>query len=183
MAYLALALFNNQQSAGEAIAELKEKGYTNDISLIAKDEQSGELSSHQVKKDVSDGVAMGAATGAGAGVLLGILAGLSNIVIPGVGPFLIGGSLAATWGVAGGLLGAFAGGIVGALVDIGIPQERARIYEDAIRNGEVFVSTSTTKEKTDDVEQIYKNYGATDVEIISDDDLTHTSESSTATII
>ncbi len=168
MAQLIVALFDDQKSAGSAIADLKVKGFTNDISIIAKDEQSGELSSHQVKQDVSEGVAVGAATGAGAGVLIGILAGLSNIVLPGVGPFLIGGSLAATWGIAGGVLGVFAGGLLGALVDIGIPEERARMFETAIRSGEVFVSTSTSDERIQDVSDIYEKHGATEIEVVSD---------------
>jgi hypothetical protein len=47
--------------------------------------------------------------------------------VPGIGPVLAGGILAATLG--GAAVGAAAGGLLGALTAMGVPEEEARYYE------------------------------------------------------
>ncbi len=87
----------------------------------------------------ADPDASGAATGAGVGAAIGggagLLAGLGMIAIPGIGPLVAAGWLAATAvGLAG---GAAAGGAVGALVDLGIDDDEAPVYSEAFRRGKV----------------------------------------------
>ncbi len=80
------------------------------------------------------GAGVGAAVGGGAG----LLAGLGMLAIPGVGPLVAAGWLAATAvGVAG---GAATGGALGALVDLGIDTEQAPVYSEAFRRGKVALS-------------------------------------------
>ncbi|WP_284324300.1 hypothetical protein [Cypionkella aquatica] len=80
------------------------------------------------------GAGIGAAIGGGAG----LLAGLGMLAIPGVGPIVAAGWLAATAvGAAG---GAFAGGAVGALVDLGLAADDAPVFSEAMRRGHVAVS-------------------------------------------
>lgn len=86
--------------------------------------------------------ASGTATGAGVGAALGggagLLAGLGVLAIPGIGPLVAAGWLAATAvGAAG---GAAAGGAVGALTDIGIDEDDAPVYSEAFRRGKVALS-------------------------------------------
>lgn len=64
---------------------------------------------------ISDGVTVGA----GAGSILALVASTGALAVPGIGPFLAMGPLAATLG------GATAGGIVGALADLGMPDNPA----------------------------------------------------------
>lgn len=80
------------------------------------------------------GAGMGAAIGGGAG----LLAGLGMLAIPGVGPLVAAGWLAATTvGAAG---GALAGGTVGAIVDLGFSDEDLPVFSEAMRRGSVAVS-------------------------------------------
>jgi len=74
-----------------------------------------------------------AAVGAGLGSIAGLALGLAGLAIPGVGPFLAAGPLAAALG--GALAGGAAGGIIGGLSNIGVPEEYAREYAARIEQG------------------------------------------------
>lgn len=95
-----------------------------------------------------DEPASATATGAGVGAALGggagLLAGLGMLAIPGLGPIVAAGWLAATAvGAAG---GALAGGAIGALADLGLSDEEAPVFSEAIRRGGVGVSVRFTEE-------------------------------------
>lgn len=88
--------------------------------------------------DDTSATATGAGVGAAVGGGAGLLAGLGIMAIPGIGPLVAAGWLAATAvGAAG---GAAAGGAVGALVDVGIDDDDAPVYSEAFRRGQVALS-------------------------------------------
>lgn len=149
-------LFSDSKKAGEAVALLHQEGFTKDISLIAKDDATGDVSHEQVEHDVTDGVTAGAIAGGIFGLVAGVLA-LTPIAVTGL---LIAGPLATALSAA---TGAVTGGIVGGLVDVGIPEERARIFEERIKRGEVLVAVSSAEDKTDRAHAVLTQYGATDV--------------------
>lgn len=124
-------LFSDSEQAGQAVALLKEKGYTKDISILARDERDNEIKAQDVKKDISEGTLAGATTGAAVGALAAVVTGLTSLAIPGLGAILLGGPLYA--GLAGAATGALAGGMIGALVELGVPEETARMYEESIQ--------------------------------------------------
>lgn len=103
------------------------------------------------RKDLPEGtkVPEGAATGAGVGGLLGgalgwlVAAGV--IALPGVGPLVAAGALAAAFG--GAAAGVAVGGIAGALAGLGISEEQARIYEGKIREGNILLSVHVDSPK------------------------------------
>lgn len=154
MDHIVSGLFTDSKKAGKAVAELKQQGFTDDISIIAKDPETAEGSSHQVKQDVTDGAVGGAATGGVLGVITGLIAGAASAVVPGIGALVVAGPLAAAWGITGGAVGALTGGLVGAMVDAGIPEEKARLYEDRIIAGDVLVTVSTDHENEAKVKSI-----------------------------
>lgn len=158
MAHVVAGLFTNSKRAGEAIAELKQQGFTKDISVIAKDWDDTEVKTHQVKQDPSDGAVGGAATGAVIGGLAGLIAGVSTLALPGIGTVFIAGPLAGMLTVTGVAGGAVAGGLVGALVDAGIPDERARFYEDSIERGDVLVAVNVNHESEDIARSILEKH-------------------------
>ena len=166
MKHVVFALFHDSKAAGEAVAELKNMDYTDNISLVAQREGESEADTHQIKEDVTDGTVAGAAVGGITGVLAGIIAGLTAVAVPGLGTFLIGGPLLATWGISGGILGGLAGGLVGALVDLGIPEETAKAYEERIRAGEVLVAVHTEHENEDTVQDALTRKGASESFIV-----------------
>jgi uncharacterized membrane protein len=93
----------------------------------------------------------------GAGALL---AGLSAIAIPGIG-LLVAGPLATALTAAG--VGAATGGLVGALVDKGIPDNQAKHYQQSIDAGQVLVSVEAAENVCNEAADILKKHGATEV--------------------
>jgi hypothetical protein len=84
---------------------------------------------------------VGAGTGAWFGGIFGLLVGAAVLVIPGLGPVVVAGPLAAALiaGVEGAIAGTALGGLAGALVGWGIPHERALAYETHIQGGKFLV--------------------------------------------
>lgn len=157
MNHLVAALFTDSKHAGEAVGELHSAGFTKDISVIAKDVNESGENVHQIKQDTKDGAVAGAAAGGLLGGLAAFMAAATPVTIVGLGALLISGPLAALLGATG---GALAGGLVGSLVDLGIPDQKARMFEDAIRSGETLVTVSVEDDKLEDVYQVFEKHGA-----------------------
>ncbi|WNN87925.1 DUF1269 domain-containing protein [Gloeocapsopsis dulcis] len=79
------------------------------------------------------------------------------MLIPGVGPFLAGGTIATT--LAGAGIGAAAGGIVGALTGLGIPEEDAKAYSDRVSHGDYLVFIEGTAADIDRASTVLSNRG------------------------
>jgi hypothetical protein len=86
--------------------------------------------------NAAEGAAIGAAAGAGA-LAMGSLA-MTFGIIPVIGPILAVGPIAAALISAG--AGAAAGGIAGALIGWGIPEEDATYYENEVKAGRYLVT-------------------------------------------
>jgi hypothetical protein len=102
-----------------------------------------------------------AAVGAGLGGVAGLLVGLASLAIPGVGPFIAAGPLAAALG--GVVAGGVAGGVIGALSTAGVPEEYARTYAAAIENGETLVSVRVNDLTHDPVERVLTAHGGREI--------------------
>lgn len=133
-----VGVFQSEQEAVRAIEGLKRQGYSpEDISVIARDKDDVSAVTEQTGTSVQEGVKAGAATGGVLGGLAGLLAGLGALTIPGVGPILAAGPIAAA--LTGAAVGAGAGGLVGGLVGLGIPEEDAERYNDYVKQGSILV--------------------------------------------
>lgn len=160
-----VGLFNDSKKAGDAAADLKTKGYTNEISILAYDEKYAEPENYEIKKDVGTGTGTGVVAGTVTGALAGIFSGITSVIVPGLG-FLVGGPLIAALGVAGGSVGAIGGGLLGALVDWGIQEPTAKLYEQSIMKGQVLVGVSTQDNTTDEVSSILSAHGANEISVV-----------------
>jgi uncharacterized protein (TIGR02271 family) len=98
------------------------------------------------------------AGGAAIGAVIGLAAGLLSLIVPGIGLVLAAGPLAAA--VAG---GAIAGGVFGALRDLGIPEHHARHYEERIRGGGVLMTALVPEMEQVRVRDILTEHGAEDI--------------------
>jgi uncharacterized protein YjbJ (UPF0337 family) len=80
-----------------------------------------------------EGAGAGSAIGGTVGAVLAAIAAIgTSIVIPGLG-LVVAGPIAAA--LAGAGAGGLTGGLIGALVGSGIPEDRAKEYDEGIRNG------------------------------------------------
>jgi hypothetical protein len=131
-----VGMFTNRPDAEAAIRELKAAGFGDDrIGVALQDRaEQGDL-----MESTGHDAAAGAATGAVSGGLVGGLIGLlGSLLIPGVGPIVVGGVLASTLTGVG--IGAATGGIIGALVALGVPETDARHFDEGLRSGRTLVA-------------------------------------------
>jgi uncharacterized membrane protein len=176
MAETVLGIFSNRELAENAINELQKIGLNvKDMSIIMREGEERNRLEANTGAQVGTKVATGAATGAVLGGIAGILIGVGAIAIPGIGALLVGGPLAAAMGLTGiaattaeGVVaGALTGGIVGGLVSIGVPEERAKTYEERVKHGGILLAVPTLEGQVDDAQVILQKNGATDIQIIA----------------
>jgi hypothetical protein len=131
MAKTVVGLFDDFNDAQRVVQELTNAGFSrNDISLVANDARgeyaglSRSVGGGKMDKTEAEQAGSGALAGAGVGAALGLLAGLAALAIPGIGPVIAAGPIATALGstAIGAGLGAAAGGLVGPLVDAGVPR-------------------------------------------------------------
>jgi hypothetical protein len=167
------AVFDSHQAAERAIAELRAMGLDqNHLSVIAQHQESrggggGMVADAPVREVAADDTAEKAGKGLAAGAGLGALFGLATAFIPGVGPFLAAGSLAASIGtigasaIGGAVVGGAAGAIAGALTKYGYTEEESRFYGPELERGGYLVSVDAVDNvvPTQQVIEVLKRHG------------------------
>lgn len=164
MAQTIIALYDDLADARQAARALRDAGVEREqISLAAPDperEYAARLDAEPVDEEdtVRGATADGALAGGALGGLAGLLFGLAAFAVPGIGPLLVAGPLwTATIGAG---LGGLGGGLVGALVEAGVPEEEAAYYKEGIRRGHtllaVTVADKTEAEKAGSLMQEYR---------------------------
>ena len=160
MSKVVVGVFHDRNQAEEALETLQEQGFDRDISLIARDEQEGgEENSGQESSMGGQDLSEGTFTGGALGGIAGLLAGVGALLIPGIGPIIAAGPIAAT------LTGVVTGGIAGGLIDFGIPEERGEFFEEQVRQGGILVSMKAGDDRVEHAASILREHGASDVEV------------------
>ncbi|MGQ3164897.1 MAG: hypothetical protein ACT6T3_21995, partial [Agrobacterium sp.] len=120
------------------------------------------VSNNSDRRHEESNAAEGAGTGAGIGAVVGgaggLLTGLGLMAIPGVGPVVAAGWLAATaaGAAAGAVAGGAAGGIIGALTSSGVPERDAHFYAEGVRRGGTLVTAKVDDALAPEAEAILK---------------------------
>jgi hypothetical protein len=165
MAKTVVGLFEDRADAQNALDALVDRGFTRDqVSVAASDVpgvQGPETHVVTDERPSGAGAAVGAVGGAMVGGGAGLLVGLGALVIPGLGPLVAMGPLVTT--LAGMAAGTVAGGLLGALVDLGIPKEEAEVYVEGVRRGYILVTLRTSDEDADTAASVMRANGAVDV--------------------
>jgi uncharacterized protein (TIGR02271 family) len=165
-------LFKDKESAERAYNTLAERGYSRDeINVIMSDEtrqkyypEGHDSADSDFDSKALEGVGAGSAIGGTAGAIIGAIAAIgTSIALPGLGLVVAG-------PIAGALIGAGAGGatggIIGGLVGSGIPEDRAREYEEGVKEGGILLGFKARDDKdaahfesdwnTNQVEGVYR---------------------------
>lgn len=181
-----VGLFTSRANAEEAIRELHDLGYT-DESLGYLDrhrDETGEVivdldyhiedgtddAGEEAGKGATGGALGGAATGAGAA----LLASAGLLVVPGIGPFLAAGTVAATLGAAavgaagGAVLGGAIGAVVGASDDDDIDETTA-YYRRGVDQGDAMVTVDVSDGRESAVVDVMERAGADRVDTHGED--------------
>ena len=163
MANMVISTFDTRSKAEQAVNELRQKGFNQEISVIAKEEMvAGRFDRNRGQRDMElggDSISDGATTGGVLGGLAGLAAGVGALAIPGLGPLFAAGP------IAGVLSGAATGGIAGSLIDWGIPEAQGRQIEQDIRSGKIMVAVQSDSNNINEAASVLRKYGANSVNI------------------
>ncbi|MEX0931046.1 MAG: DUF1269 domain-containing protein [Candidatus Paceibacterota bacterium] len=173
MKKIILGVFSTRESAEEAIHALHhDLGIsTNEISYVYRnmDDEVREVEADEISSGTP---AEGAKTGAMTGGAVGAIAGIATVVglIPVVGPIFAAGPIVTALGLGGAVgttaaaaaTGAAVGGLIGALVNLGVPETRAKEYEDRVHAGDILVMVHTSDDEA--VSQKLRDSGAMSVD-------------------
>ena len=175
MSKTVVGLFDDFQDAQSVVRDLTSAGFQREsISIAANQNATGytgngsdfntgtRTGEHAVGKD--------AGVGAGVGGVIGLLVGLGALTIPGIGPILAAGPIAAALGITAGStvmgagVGAIAGGLIGGLTHIGVPKEHAEYYAEGVRRGGTLVTVDAADDKAQQAVDIMNGNGAVDID-------------------
>lgn len=150
-----VAVYQDANAAQAAYQGLIDAGFpSDDISLVHRPQgirpEVGVEQTHTGKTTVA---------GLSAGVIIGGIAGLAALAIPGIGPLLAVGPIAVVLTGAG--VGSALGGLLGSIAGLGIPTDEARRYEEAVRNGGIFLAVRAPNgQRTEQARQLLAQHGA-----------------------
>lgn len=159
-------VFRTREEADRAYEDLHGRGYTkDDVNVMMSDSTRDRyFTNSDTHTDLDDKVAenagKGSLIGGGIGAVVGAVAAIgSNVLLPGLG-LVIAGPLAA--GLAGAGAGAATGGLVGALTGAGVPEDEAKIYENEIKDGGIYMGYKPKNEE--DARYTYERWYNDDTE-------------------
>ncbi|MDQ6600548.1 general stress protein [Bacillus salipaludis] len=151
-----VGVYDTENEAIRAVEDLKRQGYTaEEISVIGKNREDVTAINDATGTKTEDGLAAGAATGGALGGMVGLLAGMGALAIPGIGPLIAAGPIAAT--LTGAVFGAGVGGLTGALIGMGIPEEEAGRYEDYVKDGKFLVVVERREDRAGFGADVYQD--------------------------
>jgi len=156
--------FDSISEAASAARDLRAAGFMdNDVSVIANNQQrSADPGVEVTEPDKVSGTATGIVAGGALGGAAGLAVSLMGLAIPGIGPILAAGPIAAA--LAGAGAGAVAGGLIGGLTDAGVSETHAEYYAEAVRRGGALVTVRADEARADEAEAIIRRHGAFDIE-------------------
>jgi len=164
-----VGLFDTFGEAQNVVQDLVNGGFDRSrISIVANDAK-GEYANYGHDGDTgsaAEGAGAGAVTGSVAGGVLGLLVGVGALAIPGVGPVLAAGPLAAALGstALGAGIGAAAGGLLGGLIGAGVPEDDANYYAEGVRRGGTLVTVNSSDDMAENAYDIMQRHGAVDID-------------------
>lgn len=153
MAKTVIGLIESNDEARKAVEELLAAGFDKrDIGAIVPDEFARETVA----------TVAGASTGMLVGGLAGMLLAAAAFTIPGLGPVVVAGPGLMLIGTA---LGAVAGGLIGGLVNRGVPEEDAKVLAEGVKRGGTLITVNArTDDRATKAVEIMKRHGAVDLD-------------------
>ena len=147
-----LGIFPKHEDADRALFHLKDEGFkASEVSVIAREDTM-----KKYRAEEADNAGTGVLTGGVLGGLAGLLIAATPVIVPGLG-LLVAGPLTLLASFA---TGALAGGLIGALIDMGVSEDTAKSYENKIKNGEVLLAVNASDKDESKVQRILKDHNA-----------------------
>lgn len=164
------AIFKEQEQIDNVVRRLLDRGISReDISVIGKNFKSEtKIAGFITKKDVIlGGLKQGAIFGSIFGSALALLTGVGILFVPFVGTLVAAGPLgAALLGAASGAIAGSAGaGLVSGLVALGMPEEKAAIYQTRVEAGDFLVAVEVPADKSGEIQLLLESAGGEEIHI------------------
>ncbi len=162
------ALFENREQVDSVIRRLLERGVSSDhISVIGKNFHSEtRIAGFITRKDVIlEGLKQGGIFGSLFGSALALLTGVGVLFVPFVGTLVAAGPIgAALLGAATGAIAGSAGaGLVSAFVALGMPEEKAAVYQTRIQEGDFLVTVEIPANKSGEIRLLLESAGGKEI--------------------
>ena len=161
-ARMVTGLFKDSKSVERAYQSVAQRGYAiGDINVVMSDDTRKKYFSddRHVKNEqgskAAEGGGLGGLTGGGIGILIPVLAAGAVLALPGLSLILAGPIAAA---LAGAGAAGLAVGLIGALSDWGIPEDRVQQYQAGINDGGILMGVKPRSDK--DARYIEKQWKA-----------------------
>jgi hypothetical protein len=161
---LVLALYPNASMAADAAAALHVLGISREqISVVAQSHEDARTLADRM--DATPGVDLEDSRSAGRlGELSGHVLAAIALVMPGIGPIVAAGPLAAELGEAAGHL---AGGLASVLKSAGLPREPAEALQRAVAHGAILLGVHVAASDVNRVRDSLSAAGATQLEMVT----------------
>ena len=172
MALSEIGAFPDRNKANDAIMELEEAGVPQeDFSIIGQEEteKTGNYKDTLAESTTGKVAGSSAAVGGVVGGLAALIAGAiatAGMFVAGPVVLLAGLGWVALVTVTGGAVGTAAGGIVGALVGLGIPEEKAKHHESVLKSGGVLLGVEDNEVTENEIRRCFENHGAEEIAVI-----------------
>jgi hypothetical protein len=156
-------VFNDSGQAEHAYDVLMGRGYVRDEVNVIMSDETRKNHFNTTRTDLGskamEGAGAGSAIGGAVGAVAAAIAAIgTSLIIPGLG-IVVAGPLAAA--LAGAGAGGIAGGLVGALIGSGIPEDKAKEYERAVKEGKIILTVHPKNEADAEyIEDAWRNYHA-----------------------
>jgi len=165
------AVFKEQKQVDDVIRRLLDRGVPRDhISVMGRNFQSEtRIAGFITKRDVIlGGLRTGAIFGSLFGSFLSLLTGVGVLFIPFVGPIVAAGPISALLlGAASGAIAGSAGaGLVSVLTTLGMPEDKAAIYQTRLQAGEFLLLTEVPSDRTGEFQLLLESAGAEEISTI-----------------
>jgi cation transport regulator ChaB len=164
------AVFKEESEIKNVVDRLLERGVSRDhISVMGRNFQSETRISGFITKKyvILGGLRSGAIFGSLFGSLLSLLTGVGVLFIPFVGSVVAAGPISAVLlGAATGALAGSAGaGLASALVTLGMPEDKAAIYETRLQAGDFLVMAEVPSDRSGEYQLLMESAGGEEIHI------------------
>jgi len=156
-------LATSESQANSIVDRLRVECFSsNSISVLFPDKNTTRDYANEKPTKAPRSASVGASAGGVFGAGLSWLVGIDSLAIHGVGPFITAGPIMAALG--GAADGTTEGGISGALIGLGMPENEAKSYEGKVRDGGVLIAVlAIDGNQVKAVKRVFTTEGAEDI--------------------
>ena len=164
------AVLKEEQQVDRVVRRLIDRGVAQDhISVMGQNFQSQtRISGFITKKDVVlGGLRTGAVFGSLFGSLLSLFTGMGVLFIPFIGSVVAAGPITSVLlGAASGAIAGSAGaGLASALATLGMPEEKAAVYETRVKAGEFLLMAEVPADKSGEYQLLIESAGGEEIHV------------------